>query len=791
MNLTKTLAVAVLLGSPINCLTACQSEPQQIQDNMHTQLTQQSLSGWRPRQQATPPAIEPQAQVPGSDTTIDELASQDWFRFWNLFRSDFGLWQQPQWEQESLLKQQRSSQSAALSSGETMVHGETLIQGDGLAQGARGLKVENQLRVTPALNQPTALNQIEGSEFPNVVLGQPSELQRSSGQEAAKALTQTVHPQTAHSLTRRPHALEVPAVELPTTTVEPSLSIEQSPAAAQLGHANATQSLALEPLTAPPALTTSREFQSFNQQSTLAKPMIAPAVVAAETYQRTPATTGDLAETHQSTISTESSTGSVAAAVDTRQRADFPEGAATGVRQRSTAAALVTSTGMYRQAAGWWAMLPWLLMSMVGWVIWRQFEGEDHVEDSSGKANFQSSNASQANRPTEQSTQQQPGTATATVAPPRRSTRQKTDVDSSTDFEEVRDQNTDNFFENDDYDYLEVNEFENSERETVEYRSADRSSAKQASSCSNFSDSSEAKQTESIKFNPDDRSVEAAGHEDRNDRAVADIRHTSEKTQSRDGVVRYEDGKYESHDSTEHVVNANANAKSQRSIAASTSQPAETRDDLTRIKGIGPATARLLRKANIQSFQDLYECDSEKLRRIVSANRSNFDLGQVGLWTQQAKYAMDGDWAGIKEFQLKNCLDFEDVSDRAKNELRNQRESKPTESKSSAPDDLTLIRGIGPAVQQVLQDKDVTQFDQISEMTSQGLKDLFRGQESRFQLIDPASWIAQAKHICSRRLESVEAISEESLLQEIKEISDIAAENLKSTKATSVTSSRR
>ena len=77
-------------------------------------------------------------------------------------------------------------------------------------------------------------------------------------------------------------------------------------------------------------------------------------------------------------------------------------------------------------------------------------------------------------------------------------------------------------------------------------------------------------------------------------------------------------------------------------------------------------------------------------------------------------------------------------------------------------------------------------------MRPEGLKELFRGQESRFQMIDPASWIAQAEHICKRRLEG-DLDSEENLLQEIRDISKLAASALKSdaTETTSAVSTKK
>ena len=153
---------------------------------------------------------------------------------------------------------------------------------------------------------------------------------------------------------------------------------------------------------------------------------------------------------------------------------------------------------------------------------------------------------------------------------------------------------------------------------------------------------------------------------------------------------------------------------------------------------------------------------------------------------------MSGNWARVKQVQIKNGLESKSVSQRTDSELRNRTQTESANDSSAKPDDLTLIRGIGPAIQRVLHDNDVTQFRQLSDMRPEGLKELFRGQESRFQMINPASWIAQAEHICKRRLEG-DLDSEENLLQEIRDISKLAASALKSdaTETTSAVSTKK
>lgn len=72
-------------------------------------------------------------------------------------------------------------------------------------------------------------------------------------------------------------------------------------------------------------------------------------------------------------------------------------------------------------------------------------------------------------------------------------------------------------------------------------------------------------------------------------------------------------------------------------------------DDLTRIEGIGPTIAALLRQNSIYTYQDLASADVSRLEGILI--EANLRLADPGTWTQQARLAAAGDWDGLQEMQ--------------------------------------------------------------------------------------------------------------------------------------------
>lgn len=81
------------------------------------------------------------------------------------------------------------------------------------------------------------------------------------------------------------------------------------------------------------------------------------------------------------------------------------------------------------------------------------------------------------------------------------------------------------------------------------------------------------------------------------------------------------------------------------------SAPAPLGDDLTRIEGVGPKTAALLREAGIHSFADLANAGLPRLQEVLSAGGSGFNLADPSTWSQQASLAAAGKWDDLQKLQ--------------------------------------------------------------------------------------------------------------------------------------------
>ena len=218
------------------------------------------------------------------------------------------------------------------------------------------------------------------------------------------------------------------------------------------------------------------------------------------------------------------------------------------------------------------------------------------------------------------------------------------------------------------------------------------------------------------------------------------------------------------------------------SISPKASDSTNNVDDLTKIRGIGPATAKLLQKSGITSFRDLSEAGTGRLQELLSNAGSRFKMIDPSQWTEQSLYALKGDWNGLATWQAANA----NVSTREETDLTAKATSQSTarsntavgsqsSSKSGRPDDLTRIHGIGPATQRVLRANGINRFEQLAEMNSAQVESLFEEFPSRFQLLDTSTWAAQAQALVTRCADQMPGLELESgMLDEIDSISNLA-----------------
>lgn len=154
----------------------------------------------------------------------------------------------------------------------------------------------------------------------------------------------------------------------------------------------------------------------------------------------------------------------------------------------------------------------------------------------------------------------------------------------------------------------------------------------------------------------------------------------------------------------------------------------ESQDDLTIIEGVGEKSAAALRTGGVTSFAKVAETTPAELERIVRDGGVDF-VGDAKTWPRQAKLAVSGDINGLEDFK------------------RRMKEGKFF-------DDLTVLEGIGPKIQQILRDNGIITFADLADADPHALRQILRA--AKLPTI-PDSWPKQAEFLAKGDLSGFEA----------------------------------
>lgn len=83
------------------------------------------------------------------------------------------------------------------------------------------------------------------------------------------------------------------------------------------------------------------------------------------------------------------------------------------------------------------------------------------------------------------------------------------------------------------------------------------------------------------------------------------------------------------------------------------SKPAKTPalNDLKIVEGIGPKIEQLLKDGGIDTWEGLASAEISRLREILEAAGSRYQMHDPSTWPAQARFAAEGKWEELKEYQ--------------------------------------------------------------------------------------------------------------------------------------------
>jgi predicted flap endonuclease-1-like 5' DNA nuclease len=161
-------------------------------------------------------------------------------------------------------------------------------------------------------------------------------------------------------------------------------------------------------------------------------------------------------------------------------------------------------------------------------------------------------------------------------------------------------------------------------------------------------------------------------------------------------------------------------------------------DDLTKISGINTETETALRSRGIKSYIDLRDSSKQSIiDTLEDATGQHISSKEAQTWPHQASLAAKGEWEKLNEYQA-----FMLRTKKAAENIKHQAEQdKLNESKN---DDLKKIEGIGPKIEELLNENAIRTYKDLRKSDRDTLKSFLDNAGSRFKMHEPQSWPHQA-----------------------------------------------
>jgi predicted flap endonuclease-1-like 5' DNA nuclease len=96
---------------------------------------------------------------------------------------------------------------------------------------------------------------------------------------------------------------------------------------------------------------------------------------------------------------------------------------------------------------------------------------------------------------------------------------------------------------------------------------------------------------------------------------------------------------------------AEAKSKPTKTKPAAKATPVITKDDLTKVEGIGKKIEALLYKNKIHSYKQLSKATITNLKAILESGGNKFSMHNPGTWPKQAKLAAEAKWEDLELLQ--------------------------------------------------------------------------------------------------------------------------------------------
>ncbi len=166
-------------------------------------------------------------------------------------------------------------------------------------------------------------------------------------------------------------------------------------------------------------------------------------------------------------------------------------------------------------------------------------------------------------------------------------------------------------------------------------------------------------------------------------------------------------------------------------------------DDLKVVEGIGPKIEQLLKSDGILTWSQLAKADPGRLQAILEKAGPRFKMHKPESWPGQAQMAGSGQWEELEILQERLVGGV--VGTQAAHATPSVVGSGAAKLARFSPDDLKVVEGIGPKIEELLKAGGVTTWVELARADKAVLQEILAAAGPRFKMHNPQSWSKQAE----------------------------------------------
>jgi len=175
------------------------------------------------------------------------------------------------------------------------------------------------------------------------------------------------------------------------------------------------------------------------------------------------------------------------------------------------------------------------------------------------------------------------------------------------------------------------------------------------------------------------------------------------------------------------------------------------------VEGIGPKVEKVLKDAGIGTWGLLASKTPADLKEVLEKAGSAFRMQNPKTWPEQAALARDGKWADLVKYQKFLDTGREDKGDfetpakievlaaRLADAVQGTRDlGAPNLTGIFTPDNLQVIEGVGPKLEEVLKAAGFTDWPALADASPEQLSEALLAADPKYRIHDPKTWPEQA-----------------------------------------------